>query len=104
MPVTAQDIAIALRLSTDGLDLDAAQTAQLERLAGVASALVESYAPNAPSSIKDEASIRIASYLFDVAPDAAYAPQNAFAHSGAMALLSFWREQRATPIGKQRES
>ena len=98
MAITVSDLAIALRLSTDGLDLDAAQTGVLERLAGVASALVESYAPSAPDSIKDESAIRVASYLYDVAPDAANAPQSAFVHSGAQSLLSFWREQRATPV------
>ena len=102
--VTAQDIALALRLITSVDDvLDEIQTAQLERLAGVASALCESYAPEAPQAILDESAIRVAAYLFDVAPDAANAPQNAFSHSGAMSLLSFWRTQRATPIRGNRE-
>ena len=105
MAVTAQDIAIALRIVTSSTDdLDDAISEQLTRLASVASALVSAYAPNAPDEIKDEAAIRIASYLFDVSPGAVNAPQNAFVHSGAQSLLSFWREQRATPIGKPTES
>lgn len=104
MAITTADLAIALRLSTDGLDLDAAQTAVLTRLAGVASALVESYAPSAPESIKQEASIRVAAYLYDTPAHLANAPQNAFASSGAMALLAPWRVQRAHRIGATRES
>ena len=103
--IEVKDLATALRLITSDDDvLDDVVTAQLERLAGVASALVESYAPAAPDSIKDESAIRCAAYLFDVSPGAVNAPQNAFVSSGAMALLSFWRTQRATPIGQQRES
>ena len=105
MAITVQDLATALRLITADDDaLDDVQTAQLERLAGVAAALVESYAPEAPQAIQDEASIRVAGYLFDIAPDDRNIPQNAFVSSGAMALLSFWREQRATPIRGYRES
>ena len=104
MAVTVESLAQALRLSVDGGDLDAAQVAQLERLAGVAAALVESYADGAPDAVKDEASIRVAAYLYDVPPAAQNAPQNALVQSGAQALLSFWREQRAYPIGQQRES
>ena len=102
--ITAKDLATALRLITSDDDvLDAVQTAQLERLAGVGSALVESYAPAAPDEIKNEASIRVAAFLYDVAPGGVSAPQNAFVSSGAQALLSFWREQRATPIRSGRE-
>ena len=104
MAITTADLAIALRLSVDGLDLDAAQTGVLERLAGVATALVESYAPEAPQAIKDESAIRVASYLYDSPPHVSNQPQNAFVSSGAMALLSFWREQRAHRIGASRES
>ena len=105
MPVTAADIALALRITTSIEDaLDAAISEQLGRLAGVAAALVESYAPNAPAEIKDESAIRVAAYLFDVSPGSVSAPQNAFVHSGAQALLSFWREQRATLVRAARES
>ena len=46
--VTAKDLATALRLITSDDDaLDDVQTAQLERLAGVGSALVKAYAPEA---------------------------------------------------------
>ena len=97
--ITVKDLATALRLITSDDDvLDDVQTAQLERLAGVATALCEQYAPAAPQSIKDESAIRVASYLYDTPAHLANAPQNAFSISGAMALLSFWREQRATPV------
>ena len=102
--ITAADIAIALRIITSSEDaLDTAIAEQLERLAGVATALVESYAPVAPQAIKDEAAIRVAGYLFDIAPDDRNIPQNAFVSSGAMSLLSFWRTQRATPVRAARE-
>ena len=105
MAVEATDIALALRIITSADDdLDDAITAQLERLAGVAQALCESYAPDAPEAILNEASIRIAAYLYDVTPGASNSPQNAFVSSGAQALLSFWREQRAVAIGGNRES
>ncbi len=104
MAITVQDLATALRLITSDDDaLDDVQTAQLERLAGVAAALVESYAPEAPQAIQDESAIRCAGYLYDIAPDDRNIPQNAFVHSGAQALLSFWRVQRATPIRAGRE-
>lgn len=102
--ITVKDLATALRLITSDDDvLDDVKTAQLERLAGVAAALVESYAPSAPDEIKSEASIRVAAYLYDVAPSDSNIPQNAFSSSGAMALLSFWRTQRATPVRAARE-
>ena len=97
--ITASDLAVALRIITSADEsLDTAIESQLTRLAGVAQALCESYAPAAPESIKNEAAIRVASYLYDVSPGAVNAPQNAFVHSGAMALLSFCREQRATLV------
>ena len=83
----------------------------LDRL-GPAAALVERYAPDAPSAIKNEATIRCAGWLVQQ-PAAAvrsesvgdirtsYAPTHtgALRHSGAMALLSPWAVRRAGAIG-----
>ena len=99
MAVTTADLAVELRLSVDGMDLDQAQEDVLERLRSVATRLVDTYANAAPDHIKDEAAIRVAGYLYDVAPGAINAPTNAMLYSGAEALLSPWRVQRAWIIG-----
>ena len=99
--------AVALLASAIG-----APVATVERLLGVASALVEDYAVMAPTPVKDEAVIRCAGALYQ-------APQNPFLRgqhigpksvsyqpppaggwgalrrSGAMGLLSPWRVRRA---------
>ena len=94
MAITYIDLAIALRVSVDGTDVEVAQRAILTRLIGVGDAHVSLLAPEA---IKDKAIIRLAGSLFDV-PRAgrrdAYA--NAFVNSGAGALLSRWSPQAAS--------
>ena len=91
MAVTLSDLAVAMRLSADGADLPQAQQNILTRLMGVADAHIELLAASAPESVKDEAAIRMAAYLYE-APAAGrrdgYA--NAFVNSGAAALLSYW--------------
>ena len=85
--------------------------ADTERVMGVASALVERYAPEAPQPVKNEAVIRCAGFLYgsdyggiasegaaDQKVDYASHPiggSNAFRRSGAMGLLSPWRVRRA---------
>ena len=97
--VTAADLAIELRISVDGDDLDDAQTAVMTRLVSVATALVDSYAGDAPDAIQEEAIIRVGAFLYDVVPGSSNAPQNAMVSSGAQALLSPWRVQRGWIIG-----
>ena len=99
MAITVIDLSIELRLSVDGDDLDAAQTAVLTRLLNVGTELVDAYADGAPDSIKDEAVVRVAAYLFDFAPGMATAPTNPLMVSGAQSLLSLWRPQRAHVLG-----
>ena len=99
MAVSTADLAVELRLSVDGQDLDDAQTTVLTRLVAVANAIVSAYADSAPDDVKAEASIRVGAYLYDVAPGAVNAPTNAMLYSGAEALLSPWRVQRAWIIG-----
>ena len=81
------------------------------RLMHVASALVERYAVTAPQPVKNEAVIRCAGFLYgsdyggitsEGAADqtVTYAAHpvggsNAFRRSGAMGLLSPWRQRRA---------
>ena len=54
----------------------------------------------APDDVLDEATIRTAAYLYDEPAGRMTAPQNAFVHSAALSLLSFWRPQRAYALGK----
>ena len=60
MAIEVKDLAIELRISVDGDDLDAAQTAVLTRLKAVGESLVEGYADDAPDSVRDEAVIGFA--------------------------------------------
>ena len=99
MAITVADLAIELRLSVDGDDLDAAQTAVLTRLKNVGTELVDAYADGAPASVRDEAVIRVCAYLYDFAPGMATAPTNPLMLSGAQCLLSLWRPQRAHVLG-----
>ena len=89
-----------------GVDSDTAT-----RLLAVATEMVNRYAPTAPDSVANEAVIRCAGWLAQQ-PAAAvrseevgdirtsYAPANmsALRHSGAMALLSPWKQRRAGAI------
>ena len=84
----------------------------LDRLGAAAATLVERYAPDAPSEIKNEAVVRAAGWLAQQ-PAASvrsesvgdirtsYMPTHlsALRHSGAMALLSPWKIRRAGAIG-----
>ena len=83
-----------------------------DRLLPVAVALVEKYAPGAPSAIQDEAAVRCAGWLAeqpaaavtseatgDIATRYAINNVSALRHSGAMALLSGWKVRRGGVIG-----
>ena len=60
MAVTAAGLVAALRLGSSTEEL-----AEATRLLGVAQAMVTERAPDAPTAIADEATIRIAAHLFD---------------------------------------
>ena len=82
---------------------------EIARLAGAASARIERYAPNAPDDAKNEALIRLASWIRDArgarfvegvgeGMNISTPPENqsrAFRLSGAMGLLSQWRVRGA---------
>ncbi len=85
--------------------------ARAEQLLMVATALVDRFAPDAPEPIKDEAVIRSAGYLVeqpraairsdsvgDLSTSYAATHVSALRHSGAMALLSPWKERWAGAI------
>ncbi len=86
------------------------------RLLPVATALVLRYAPDAPDAIQDEATIRTVGWLAGRTATGATtettevgdwrsekrhpaAQQGALRYSGAMSLLSPWKERRAGTIG-----
>ena len=84
---------------------------RVQALGATASALVERYAPSAPDPVRFEATIRCAGWLAEQ-PAAAirsdkigdietsFTPTHtsALRHSGAMALLSWWKVWRAGAI------
>ena len=91
----------------DAIDAD---TATATRLLGVATELVEHYAPSAPVAVQNEAAIRCAGWLserpYASSGDtvgqlsATFAPgqHSALRHSGAMALLTHYKQRRAGAI------
>ena len=107
VPTDAAPLAEAVDVLGRAIGADAADA---ERLLGVASAMVERYAPTAPQSVKSEAVIRCAGALIQsdyggIASESigdravAYTSQaaggwNPFRRSGAMGLLSPWRVRR----------
>ena len=97
MAVTVAQLAVALRLSTDPLlEPNPAISSLLTRQLGVAEAFIEVYAPDAPQDVKNEATIRMAGYLFD-SPTAPSQQRytSIFYNSGASALLAPWMDRRA---------
>ena len=86
-------------------------TEQATRLLGVATELVDRYAPGAPETVKNEAAIRCAGYLHeqphaairsesvgDISTSYAATHMSALRHSGGMALLSPWKQRRGGAI------
>ena len=66
--ISVIQLAAALRIGDGVTPLVEPQAGVLNRILASATALVESYAPNAPESIMNEAAIRTGGYLFDAPP------------------------------------
>ena len=82
-------------------------------LGEAASATVERFAPDAPGEVKNEATLRLAAWMYAREPkpvqgvtiggirldfrERFYSP-NAMVNSGARALLAPWRTRRALPV------
>ena len=101
MAVTVTQLAAAMRLGDGESAPDEPLASMLARYLDIAQAYVGLDAPEAPEAVKDEATIRFASYLYDAppaAPGMGYA--NAWRNSGAAALLLRWRPVRAAIGGK----
>ena len=88
--VTVAELMGALRMGDSALE-----TAEATRLLATASELVINFAPGAPTSIQDEATIRTAGYLFDMPYGGSSMVQNPLRLSGASALLARYRRLRA---------
>ena len=97
MAETIATLAGAIRVGDGVNDPVEPELSIVRRLLETAQAMVEQRAPEAPESIKDEAIVRFAAYLYDFPP----APRggdmyaNSWVNSGAGSLLSRWTVQRA---------
>ena len=101
--ITAIQLAAAMRIGDGATPLEEPQASVINRILASATALVESYAPNAPEAIQNEAVIRVGGFLFDSPPGASMRFANPLGDSGAQALLARFRIVRATPIETDEE-
>ena len=106
---------MAVTLTTTALAEALAVTQALaDRLHPVAVALVDQYAPPAPEGVANEACIRVGGWLAeqpaasvtmeqtgDIATRYAVNNLSALRHSGAAALLTYWKVRRARAIGER---
>ena len=95
MAVTVEELSASLRIGDGTVATPEPTLSILTRLLGVGEAFVELRAEGAPQAIKDEAVIRMASYLFDqptAGAEGRYA--NAWSNSGAASLVAWWVIQR----------
>ena len=115
-PCTAPTEASAVAVTITPVQLRQAleaHPAMAERLHPVAVALVERYAPDAPEDIQNEATIRVAGWLYetpssgvrseavgDISTTWTPSMTSALRASGAMALLSPWKVRRGGVVGK----
>ncbi|MCY4498408.1 MAG: hypothetical protein OXC14_14105 [Rhodospirillaceae bacterium] len=104
---------MAVTLTTTALaEALAINQALADRLYPVAVALVERYAPDAPEAIQNEATIRCAGWLSetpssgvrsesigDISTSWSPSMTGALRSSGAMSLLSPWKQRRAGAVG-----
>ena len=92
----AVDISVAALLEALRLGTTEAETNQATRLLAYATAAVQKHAPEADSTIQNEAVVRLAGYLFDQ-PFTGRGPafSNALRNSGSAAILLPWRIHRA---------
>ena len=96
--ISAIQLAAAMRIGDGMTPLEEPQAGVLNRILASATALVESYAPNAPEAVQNEAVIRVGGFLFDSPPGGSVRFANPLADSGAQALLARFRIVRAMLI------
>ena len=95
MAITTLQLAAEMRLGDGVTPLDEPLSGILERLHDTAVHIVERRAPDAPASVQDEATVRLAAYLYDQ-PNAGMGSRFSFAwqSSGASALCAPFRIRR----------
>lgn len=105
----ASALSLATYMDVLGLDSDSTEDrATANRLRAVAGAVVDRYAPDAPTEIANEAKLRFGAYLLNTSDTLGYRKLNMgvdvemmhlhgpmFRNSGAAALLTPWRVRRA---------
>ena len=96
--IAALDLAAALRAADGTTPLEAPLDAIFSRLLGAVATVVETYAPDAPDAIQNEAAIRFGGWLYDAVPGRSQA--NGMDLSGARALLGPYRVRRALPLAE----
>ena len=96
--LTSLQLAAAMRIEDGTTALVEPQAGVISRILATATALVESYAPNAPEAVQNEAVIRVGGYLYDSPPGASMRFANPLGDSGAQGLLARFRVVRATPL------
>ena len=96
MAVNTTSLAAAMRLG-DGVSAPTEPLLGiLTRLLAASTAHVTLVAPDAPAAVKDEAAIRMSSYLYDAPPAASgHGFAASFRNSGAESLVSRWVVRRA---------
>ena len=95
MALTVAQLAGAIRVGDGTTDPKPPLLDILVRLNNIGTALVAKFAPGAPEAIQDEATVRVASYLYDQpASGRGMAYAAAWHNSGAASLVSPWVKQR----------
>ena len=99
MALTTAQLAVALRVTADPSVAPAEPLLSLlHRQLLTANSLIESYAPDAPEHVRDEAAIRLVGYLYEQAPTGNVS-QTPIRHSGALPLLAPWHGQEPVNTG-----
>lgn len=108
MAVTVDDLVVELALQTTALNIPDAMRTRLDRILHFSVTTCDRYAPNSPGAARDMAVIRLCDWLYNYnLPGQSSQGQNPLRQSGAQAMLSAYREQRAqnvTPNDQQEGS
>ena len=101
LTITVPQLASALRIQVSPtLAVAEPHLSILTRQRAVAEGLIESFAPDAPDDVKDEAAIRLCGYLLEQAPTGVQS-QNPIRHSGALPLLAPYVEWETVNTGTE---
>ena len=97
--ITVQELAVAIRVAACPEEaLEEPDLGILIRERTVAEAMIEQYADDAPTAVKDEAAVLMVGHLYEM-PIGQRNHGNAMRQSGAMSLLAFWRSPTSAVVG-----